>query len=156
MDQPKISDSEYDNLLRELLELEAKYPDLVTLDSPTQRVGGIVAKEFPKVRHLEPLLSLDNAFNAGELREFDRRVRSVVSPVQYVVELKVDGLTVVLTYEHGVLVRAATRGDGEGCRRRDNANCAYNNFCSFTLKNPLPRWMSAERGTCPSFVCFAQ
>ncbi|HWQ72100.1 MAG TPA: NAD-dependent DNA ligase LigA [Desulfitobacteriaceae bacterium] len=138
LDQPKISDSEYDNLLRELLELEAKYPDLVTLDSPTQRVGGIVAKEFPKVRHLEPLLSLDNAFNAGELREFDRRVRSVVSPVQYVVELKVDGLTVVLTYEHGVLVRAATRGDGE-VGEEITANVRTITSVPLRLKTPLPR-----------------
>jgi DNA ligase (NAD+) len=138
LDQPKISDSEYDNLLRELLELEAKYPDLVTLDSPTQRVGGIVAKEFPKVRHLEPLLSLDNAFNAGELREFDRRVRSVVSPVQYVVELKVDGLTVVLTYEQGVLVRAATRGDGE-VGEEITANVRTITSVPLRLKTPFPR-----------------
>ncbi|HWQ90010.1 MAG TPA: NAD-dependent DNA ligase LigA [Desulfitobacteriaceae bacterium] len=112
MDQPKISDAEYDALLRELVELEAKYPELVTLDSPTQRVGGIVAKEFSKVRHIEPLLSLDNAFSMEELREFDRRIQTAVAPVEYVVELKVDGLTVVLTYEEGILIRGATRGDG--------------------------------------------
>lgn len=113
LDQPSLTDAEYDALMRELLELERKHPELVTPDSPSQRVGGYVAKEFPKVRHLEPLLSLDNAFDAGDLREFDRRVRSVVGPVEYVVELKIDGLTVALTYENGLLVRGATRGDGE-------------------------------------------
>jgi DNA ligase (NAD+) len=138
LDQPKISDSEYDAMLRELLELEERYPELVTLDSPTQRVGGIVAKEFPKVRHIEPLLSLDNAFNAGELREFDRRVRAVVSHVQYVVELKVDGLTVVLTYEEGVLVRAATRGDGE-VGEEITANVRTINSVPLRLKTPLRR-----------------
>jgi DNA ligase (NAD+) len=153
LDQPKISDSEYDNLLRELLELEAKYPELVTLDSPTQRVGGIVAKEFPKVRHIEPLLSLDNAFNAGELREFDRRVRSVVSPVQYVVELKVDGLTVVLTYEQGVLVRAATRGDGE-VGEEITANVRTITSVPLRLKTPLPRLDVRGEGYMPK-VSFA-
>jgi len=111
-DQPRITDAEYDTLLRELLDLEAKYPDKVTSDSPTQRVGGTVAKEYTKVRHLEPLLSLDNAFDSGDLREFDRRVRQVASFVEYVVELKIDGLTVALTYEDGLMVRGATRGDG--------------------------------------------
>ena len=113
LDQPGISDAEYDLLMRELLELEGRHPDWITPDSPSQRVGGKVAKEFAKVRHLEPLLSLDNAFDAGDLREFDRRVRSRVSQLEYVVELKIDGLTVALTYENGVLVRGATRGDGE-------------------------------------------
>lgn len=111
-DQPQITDAEYDALMRELLDLEAKHPDLVTPDSPTQRVGGAVAKEYTKVQHLEPLLSLDNAFEPGDLREFDRRVRQAASTVEYVVELKIDGLTVALTYEDGVLVRGATRGDG--------------------------------------------
>jgi len=112
LDQPSITDAEYDALMRELLELEAKHPDMVTPDSPTQRVGGAVAKEYKKVRHLEPLLSLDNAFDAGDLREFDRRVRQVAPSVKYVVELKIDGLTVALTYEDGLMVRGATRGDG--------------------------------------------
>ncbi|EGW36535.1 NAD-dependent DNA ligase adenylation domain protein, partial [Desulfosporosinus sp. OT] len=112
LDQPHITDAEYDALLRKLLELEANHPDWVTPDSPTQRVGGEVAKEYVKVRHLEPLLSLDNAFAAGDLREFDRRVRQVAPLVDYVVELKIDGLTVALTYEEGLMVRGATRGDG--------------------------------------------
>jgi len=113
LDQPTLSDSEYDSLMQELIRLEKEHPEFMTPDSPSQRVGGYVAKEFPKVRHAEALLSLDNAFDAGDLREFDRRVRSAVSQVEYVVELKIDGLTVALTYEEGVLVRGATRGDGE-------------------------------------------
>ena len=112
LDQPRITDSEYDALLRELLDLEANHPNWVTPDSPTQRVGGEVAKEYTKVRHLDPLLSLDNAFEPGDLREFDRRVRQVEEIVDYVVELKIDGLTVALTYEDGFMVRGATRGDG--------------------------------------------
>lgn len=113
LDRPTLADAEYDALLRELLEIESKHPEWVTPDSPSQRVGGVILKEFSKVRHLEPLLSLDNAFNAGDLREFDRRVRTVAPDAEYVVELKIDGLTVALTYEEGILVRGATRGDGE-------------------------------------------
>lgn len=113
LDQPQLTDAEYDALMKELLALEKGHPEWKTPDSPSQRVGGYVAKEFPKVRHAEPLLSLDNAFNAGDLREFDRRVRMVAPQAEYVVELKIDGLTVALTYEDGVLVRGATRGDGE-------------------------------------------
>ncbi|TGE39002.1 NAD-dependent DNA ligase LigA [Desulfosporosinus fructosivorans] len=113
LDQPRITDAEYDAFMRELLDLEAKHPNWVTPDSPTQRVGGEVAKEYTKVRHLEPLLSLDNAFAPGDLQEFDRRVRKVAPTVEYVVELKIDGLTVALTYEDGLIMRGATRGDGE-------------------------------------------
>ncbi|WP_427846265.1 NAD-dependent DNA ligase LigA [Desulfosporosinus acididurans] len=113
LDQPTMTDADYDALMRELLSLEAIHPDWVTPDSPTIRVGGEVAKEYSKVRHLEPLLSLDNAFSAEDLREFDRRVRQVTSSVDYVVELKIDGLTVALTYENGLLAVGATRGDGE-------------------------------------------
>ncbi len=112
LDQPHITDAEYDALMQELLNLEAKHPDWVTPDSPSQRVGGEVAKEYTKVRHLEPLLSLDNAFDQADLREFDRRVRQGAPTVSYVVELKIDGLTVALTYEEGLMVRGATRGDG--------------------------------------------
>ena len=112
LDQPLFTDAEYDALMQELLALENAYPELRRPDSPTQRVGGYIAKEFPKVEHAEPLLSLDNAFNAGDLREFDRRVRAVAPDAEYIVELKIDGLTVALTYEDGILVRGATRGDG--------------------------------------------
>src|SRR5688572_23631795 len=100
----------------ELEQLEAEHPDLVTADSPTQRVSGRVAAGFASVEHLEPMLSLDNAYSEEELRAFDERVRKGLgagdAAVEYVAELKIDGLSIALTYEDGVLVRAATRGDG--------------------------------------------
>lgn len=113
LDNPIISDAQYDSFIKELIDIERLHPQWITPDSPSQRVGGVVTSHFPKVRHLEPLLSLDNAFNAEELRDFDRRVRAIASDAEYVVELKIDGLTVTLTYEQGILLRGATRGDGE-------------------------------------------
>lgn len=115
LDNPIISDAEFDQLMQELLQIEEKYPELVTADSPTQRVGGVVQKGFNSVPHRIPMLSLGNAFNEGDLREFDRRVRNSLpgEAVSYVVELKIDGLAISLWYEKGVLVRGATRGDGE-------------------------------------------
>ncbi|HZK17694.1 MAG TPA: NAD-dependent DNA ligase LigA, partial [Clostridia bacterium] len=115
LDDPVISDAEYDGMMRELEELEGKYPSLITQDSPTQRVGGAVQDGFGAVRHLEQMRSLANAFGEGELRDFDRRVRSALGDetVQYVVELKIDGLAISLLYENGLLVRGATRGDGD-------------------------------------------
>jgi DNA ligase (NAD+) len=113
---PEISDAEFDALLRELQNLERDHPDLVTLDSPSQRVGGRAAETFASVRHAEPMLSLDNAYNEDELRAFDERLRRGLDnfdgPVPYVAELKIDGLSIALQYRHGRLVRAATRGDG--------------------------------------------
>jgi len=113
---PEISDEEFDRLLHELERLEADNPDLVTADSPTQRVAGRPTAGFPTVEHLIPMLSLDNAYNEDELRAFDERVRKGAglgdAPVAYVAELKIDGLSIALTYEDGVLVRGATRGDG--------------------------------------------
>jgi DNA ligase (NAD+) len=113
---PEISDAEFDALLRELQNLERDHPDLVTTDSPTQRVGGRAAEHFASVRHAEPMLSLDNAYNEEELRAFDDRLRrgleNVEGPVAYVGELKIDGLGIALQYRDGRLVRAATRGDG--------------------------------------------
>src|SRR6185503_4217869 len=116
---PEIADTEFDALMRELERLEAQHPDLVTSDSPTRRVGGRVAAGFGTVDHVEPMLSLDNAYNEDELRAFDERVRrglaaadSVVEDVDYVAELKIDGVSIALTYVDGVLTRAATRGDG--------------------------------------------
>ena len=113
---PEISDAEFDELMRELQHLERDHPDLVTLDSPTQRVGGRTAEGFASVRHAEPMLSLDNAYNEEELTAFDERLRrgleNVKGPVSYVAELKIDGLGIALQYRHGRLVRAATRGDG--------------------------------------------
>src|SRR5262245_11177322 len=150
--EPEISDEQFDMLLHELERLEAEHPDLVTTDSPTQRVAGRPIEGFPTVEHLVPMLSLDNAYNEDELRAFDERVRRglrdvagpkgpAVSPaggkgpaphasdvasdsagveqvvsdppgVAYVAELKIDGLSIALTYENGSLVRGATRGDG--------------------------------------------
>jgi len=112
LDAPTISDIEYDQLFQELLELEEKYPQYAHSDSPTQRVGGEVLDSFEKVTHRLPMLSLDNAFSAEELRDFDRRVHKKVADVSYVVEPKIDGLAATLHYENGRLVRAATRGDG--------------------------------------------
>jgi DNA ligase (NAD+) len=113
---PEISDAEYDALLHELEQLEAEHPDLVTPDSPTQRVGGRPVDGFPTVEHLVPMLSLDNAYNDEELRAFDERVRKGAGVgqvgVAYVAELKIDGLSISLRYENGRLVRGATRGDG--------------------------------------------
>ena len=113
---PEISDAEFDALLHELERLEADYPDLVTADSPTQRVAGRPIEGFATVEHLIPMLSLDNAYNEEELRAFDERVRKGAGPgegtVAYVAELKIDGLSIALTYEDGRLVRGATRGDG--------------------------------------------
>ncbi|MFC7062518.1 NAD-dependent DNA ligase LigA [Halobacillus seohaensis] len=113
LDQPSVSDYEYDKKMRELLDIEEEFPELVTVDSPSQRVGGDPLSSFQKVRHNVPLLSLGNAFDDQELRDFDRRVREGTGEeVTYVCELKIDGLAVSLTYEDGVLVRGATRGDG--------------------------------------------
>lgn len=115
LDSPTISDAEYDRLLRELKEIEAEHPELITPDSPTQRVGAEPAEHFAKVRHLEPMLSLDNAFDHGELRAWEERNARIASEVRsagYVAELKVDGAAVALLYEDGVLVRGATRGNG--------------------------------------------
>lgn len=115
LDAPEITDAEYDRMMVRLHELEARYPDSIPADSPTQRVGGRASSQFTEVRHLEPLLSLGNVFSAEELRAFDERVRSGLpagSKVEYVMEPKIDGLACSLIYENGKLVRAATRGDG--------------------------------------------
>lgn len=115
LDAPEITDAEYDRMMVRLRELEARYPDSIPADSPTQRVGGRASSQFTEVRHLEPLLSLGNVFSAEELRAFDERVRSGLpagSKVKYVMEPKIDGLACSLIYENGKLVRAATRGDG--------------------------------------------
>lgn len=112
LDNPSVPDAEYDRLMRELIELEEKYPELKTPDSPSQRVGGAVLDAFRKVAHRVPMLSLANAFNEQDLRDFDRRVRQAVGDVEYVVELKIDGLAVSLRYENGLFVQGSTRGDG--------------------------------------------
>ena len=114
LNDPKISDFEFDKLMHRLQELESQHPELVTPDSPTQRVGGQPAEEFPKVRHSSPMLSLDNTYSVDDLRDFDRRVRELAGRenVEYVAELKLDGLSMALAYEDGALVHGVTRGDG--------------------------------------------
>ncbi|MCJ7451919.1 MAG: NAD-dependent DNA ligase LigA, partial [Steroidobacteraceae bacterium] len=114
LDDPEVSDARYDALMRELRELEAAHPGLVTEDSPTQRVGGQPSSRFSTVRHSVPMLSLDNAFSEQDLLEFDRRVRERldVEAVEYSAEPKIDGLAISVRYEQGRLVQAATRGDG--------------------------------------------
>lgn len=113
LDDPVISDAEYDGLMRELSDLERRFPEFLTADSPTQRVGGEPLPSFRKVVHRLPMMSLADAFDEGELREFHRRVTDTVgNDVEYVVELKIDGLAVSLTYIDGLLQTAATRGDG--------------------------------------------
>ena len=114
LDDPEISDFEFDRLMHRLQELEREHPELTTPDSPTQRVGGQPAEEFPKVRHSTPMISLDNTYSVEELKDFDRRVRELSgrAKVEYVGELKLDGLSMALTYEKGVLAHGVTRGDG--------------------------------------------
>ena len=114
LDNPSMSDYDFDHKLRRLEELEVKYPELVTPDSPTQRVGGKVADGFAEVRHRVPLESLQDVFSFEELNDFDQRVRDTLTDsVEYDVEPKVDGLSVALEYENGLFIRGATRGDGQ-------------------------------------------
>ncbi|HEY1342512.1 MAG TPA: NAD-dependent DNA ligase LigA, partial [Bryobacteraceae bacterium] len=114
LDQPEISDAEYDALMRRLQDLETSHPELLTQDSPTQRVGGKPREGFIKVRHSSPMLSLDNALNEAELRDFDRRVRDLLGgdEFRYVAELKMDGLSMAAHYRDGQFQQAVTRGDG--------------------------------------------
>ena len=113
LDDPIVPDAVYDQYLHELIALEEQNPNLILPDSPTQRVGAVVSEGFQKVTHTNPMLSLSNAFNEADLRDFDRRIQGIIdeSPT-YVCELKIDGLAVSLLYEDGRLVRGATRGDG--------------------------------------------
>jgi len=114
LDQPEVSDAEYDRLMQRLRDIETAHPELTTPDSPTQRVGGKPREGFVKVRHSSAMLSLDNVFNEGELRDFDRRVRQILGaePYCYVAELKLDGLSMAVQYDHGAFRQAVTRGDG--------------------------------------------
>lgn len=112
LDQPTVPDSEYDKLMQELIQLEEQFPKLRTANSPSQRVGGEVLEGFKKVEHEIPMLSLGNAFNGSDLRDFDRRVRQAVGDTSYVCELKIDGLAVSLRYENGQFIQGSTRGDG--------------------------------------------
>src|SRR5437667_5349773 len=114
LDRPEISDAEFDKLMQALQQLEAEQPTLVSPDSPTQRVGGKPREGFVKVRHSSPMLSLDNTYNEEELRDWERRVHELTGrkDVDYVCELKLDGMSLALIYENGTLARGVTRGDG--------------------------------------------
>ena len=138
LDTPLISDSEYDVLMQELITLEKENPHLITTDSPSQRVGGQALGKFHTVVHRSPLLSLDNAFSLEDLREFDRRVSKLVKNVSYMAELKIDGVSIALTYENGVLVNAATRGDGV-VGEDVTANIKTVKNIPLKLRDPLPR-----------------
>jgi DNA ligase (NAD+) len=144
LNSPIISDEEYDRLFRRLLQIEERFPDLVTPDSPTQRVGFPPAEEFAKVTHRKPMLSLDNAFNEEELRAFDQRVKRFLGlpateVIDYTCELKIDGLAVNLTYENGVLVLGATRGDGvEGEDVTNNLRTIKTIPLRLLIDNPPP------------------
>ena len=113
-DNPEISDAEYDQLLERLQKLEAEQPQLITPDSPTQRVGGRPAEGFPEVVHRRPMLSLENTYSIDELRAFDQRCQRLAEGrnLEYVAELKIDGVSISLQYENQLLARGVTRGDG--------------------------------------------
>lgn len=116
LDEPAIPDAEYDRLMQELRNLEAEHPELITPDSPTQRVGATPQSAFAPVHHEVPMLSLDNAFSDEELADFDRRIRDRLKreeQIEYACEPKLDGIAISLLYEDGRLVRGATRGDGQ-------------------------------------------
>ncbi len=141
LDEPEISDAEFDALMRELKTLEAEHPELATPDSPTQRVGGKPREGFVKVKHSSPMLSLDNALNEGELRDFDRRVAALLGnePYRYVAELKLDGLSLAVHYRDGVLEQAITRGDGEvGEEVTENARTIHS--LPLRVEDGLPRF----------------
>ena len=114
LDNPSVPDSEYDKLMNELIALEKQYPELVTPLSPTQRVGGTVLDEFQKIRHKRMMLSLANAFDENDLRDFDKKIRDVIGgdKVEYMCEMKIDGLAMSLDFVDGKINYAATRGDG--------------------------------------------
>ncbi|MCG8361958.1 MAG: NAD-dependent DNA ligase LigA, partial [Pseudanabaenales cyanobacterium] len=142
LDQPIMEDAVYDRLYRELQELEAAYPQLVTLDSPTQRIGEKPASQFTSVKHNIPLYSLENAFNLEELMQWERRWRRLepdVETAESVAELKIDGSALALTYENGLLVRGATRGDGVfGEEITQNVKTIRSIPLRLKLENPPP------------------
>jgi len=129
--RPEISDREFDRMMERLLALETEFPDLVTPDSPSVRVGGQITREFPVVRHTEPMLSLSNTYSGEEVEEFFKRVQRLLpgeaaEEVKFVAELKFDGVAVSLLYRDGLLVRGATRGDG---RRGDDITPNLRTVC---------------------------
>ena len=148
-DDPEIEDYEYDMLQRELKAIEDKYPDLVTPDSPTVRVGGSAENLFSKVEHRVRMESLQDAFSFAEIEEFDRRVRETERDVHYVVEPKIDGLSVSLEYTNGVLTRGSTRGDGD-VGEDVTANLRTVRSIPLKIKTPLPFLEVRGEGICPS------
>ena len=152
LDAPEISDAEYDALTNRLRSIEALYPDEVPPDSPTRRPGGYVAPGFTQVKHMVPMLSLGNVYNAQEMGDFDQRVRNALpagTEVSYVLEPKIDGLACSLIYENGWLVRAATRGDGE-VGENVTTNVRTPSACvSLSGKKYRNYWMYGARCICP-------
>ena len=143
--EPSITDEQYDALMRELLDLEAQYPELRSPDSPSQRVGGEPTKEFATVRHDPPMLSLANSYSEEEIREFDRRVRGLLATQEpeYVAELKFDGVAIALTYRDGVLAQGATRGDGlQGDDITNNLKTVRS--LPLRLRNPIVAYRNIE------------
>ena len=135
-DNPTITDFEYDQLLEELSKLEEQFPEFKAIDSPTERVGGEPLDAFTQVAHTTRMLSLDNSYNAEDLRDFDKRVKKEVSDVEYILEMKIDGLSVALKYEAGILVQGATRGNGEvGENVTENVKTIYS--VPLKLKEPI-------------------
>ena len=147
LDDPEVPDAAYDRLMIELRELEAAHPELVTPDSPTQRVGGAASQEFPPVVHAVPMLSLENAFTDEDIVDFDRRARTrlEVERIEYAAEPKLDGLAISLRYEAGRLMQAATRGDGN--RGEDvTANVRAIRHVPLTLRDRSPPRLLEVRG----------
>ena len=143
-DNPAISDYDFDMLLNRLIELEKAHPEYIQPDSPTQRVGGTITKQFKTVTHRYPMLSLGNTYSEEDLIEFDRRIRTLVhEPVEYVCELKYDGVAISLTYEHGLLVQGATRGDG---RQGDDVTANIKTIRSVPLRlhGDYPDWLEVR------------
>ena len=146
-DAPELEDFEYDALTRELKELEAQFPQLITATSPTQKVGGTASSKLPKVTHAVKMESLLDAFSFDELRDFDRRVREAGVEPEYVVEIKIDGLSCSLEYENGQLVRASTRGDGV-VGEDVTATCEPSAASPRPLKTRRSFWKCAARYIC--------
>jgi DNA ligase (NAD+) len=153
LDAPIMPDEVYDRLYRELQDLEDAHPTLITPDSPTQRVGEKPATQFTSVRHNIPLYSLENAFDLQEFEAWEdrwRRQAPGVESVEYVAELKIDGSALALTYENGVLIRGATRGDGvEGEDITQNVKTIRSIPLRLQVDNPPKLWKSGEKRSCP-------
>ena len=142
LNEPEVSDAAYDRLLQNLKKLEEQFPEFVTSDSPTQRIGGVALDQFPKVEHLGPMLSLDSDQDESALKRFDERVRKGLDGVEvrYVAEPKLDGASVELVYENGLLTSASTRGDGavgEGITANIGTAVFHGSHWLYTLKSPL-------------------